>query len=67
MLFDLKADPGETIRLEDRNQDVVDLLRSRLDAWVAGNASLHETILPEDTMPLDPETEQRLRSLGYVN
>ncbi len=67
MLYDLKADPGETIRLEDRNQGIVDEFISRLDAWVARNTSMHEQLLPEDTMPLDPETEQRLKSLGYVN
>lgn len=67
MLFDLGSDPGETLRVEDRNPDVVSGLRSALSEWSEKNRILYERIRPEDTTPLDPETEERLRSLGYIN
>ncbi|HZI94814.1 MAG TPA: hypothetical protein VFE84_11265, partial [Patescibacteria group bacterium] len=66
MLFDLLADPGETLRLEERNPDIVAGLTSKIDAWEAANRSLHEKIRPDATSPLDPETEKQLKSLGYI-
>jgi arylsulfatase A-like enzyme len=66
-LFDIEADPGETLPLEERNPEVVSSLRARIAAWMERNRILYEKIRPEDSAPLDPETEQRLRSLGYVD
>ena len=67
MLFDIAADPGETVSLEESNPDVAAGLTRLLAAWAEANRKLHDSIRPEDTAPLDPETEQRLRSLGYVD
>jgi len=67
MLFDTAADPGETLPLQEMNLGIVADLKARLSGWAAANRALHERIKPESTMPLDPETEQRLRSLGYVD
>ena len=67
LLFDTMADPGETLPLQDRNPGVVAGLAERMKQWAAGNHILYERIQPESTRPLDPETEERLRSLGYID
>ena len=66
MLFDLSADPGEKSPVATGPKDVIDRLSSRLAGWDTSNLSLYETIRPDDTRPLDAETERRLRSLGYI-
>lgn len=66
MLFDLSADPGETSPIATGGEDVINRLSSRLAGWSAGNLSLYEAIRPDDSRPLDAETERRLRSLGYI-
>lgn len=67
LLFNLAADPGETLSLDGDNPRIIEGLRARLTAWRKDNQALYERIRPEDTTPLDPETEERLRSLGYVD
>jgi len=67
MLFDLAADPGENLPVQTLNQDVVTRLAGELDRWSAENTALYNHVRPEETTPLDPETEERLRSLGYIN
>jgi len=67
LLFDTLADPGETLPLQDRNPGVVAGLTARMKQWAAENHILYERIQPESTRPLDPETEERLRSLGYID
>ena len=37
-----------------------------IDTWSVANLLLHDKIQPEETTPLDPETEQKLKSLGYI-
>ena len=64
--LDTTADPGETLPLQDRDPKVVKDLRGRLEARATANLELYDRIKPESTTPLDPETEERLRSLGYV-
>jgi arylsulfatase A-like enzyme len=64
-LFDLRRDPGEHVNLAgDRSLEAA-WLRSRLLAWIQRNRrddSAHRR--PE---PVDPETERKLRALGYSN
>ncbi len=67
MLFDLAADPGENLPVGGVNQDVVARLTGEMDRWSEANTALYDRIRPEETTPLDPETEERLRSLGYIN
>jgi arylsulfatase A-like enzyme len=66
LLFDIEADPQEMSSVESDNPDVVAALEEKMAAWSAINGTLYEQIRPEDTTPLDPETEEQLRSLGYI-
>ena len=38
-----------------------------IDAWVSENRELYGLVNPPSTRPLDDETIERLKSLGYVN
>lgn len=62
-LFDLASDPGERINLAGRGDLESDWLRGRLLAWIA--RAQPETAGGE--APVDRETVDRLRALGYVN
>ena len=62
-LFDLEADPGETANRAGHGDIEAAWMRGRLLAWIAG--AQPETEGGE--APVDRETEDRLRALGYVN
>lgn len=66
LLFDLAADPAEKNPIAIGGDDVAQRLALRLTGWSTANLSLYETIRPDDSRPLDAETERRLRSLGYI-
>jgi arylsulfatase A-like enzyme len=63
-LFDLQKDPGETVNLAGDTSFEVAWLRSRLLAWVLRGRTGAEG--PEES-PVDRETRERLRALGYVS
>jgi arylsulfatase A-like enzyme len=63
-LFDLEADPQERVNLAGEGGLEIAWLRSRLLAWVQRNRGLSARP-PEQ--PIDPETERKLRALGYAN
>ena len=58
-LYDLIADPGEIRNLHDADPDVVGRLSALVDAALAMESDIPPT-------PLDAESAERLRSLGYV-
>ncbi len=60
-LYDLVADPGETRDVAEAHPEVLASFRERLDAWIAED--------PGDLRDyhISAETEEILRSLGYVN
>ena len=60
-LFDLAADPLETVNLAHEYPSVLDSLRALLDAITATWSE------PERQPSLDPEAREMLRALGYVN
>jgi choline-sulfatase len=62
-LYDLAEDPGETKNVVDRDQQVAETLRGILKAAVAKMAPGGDTAR---RTTLDPEQEERLRSLGYT-
>lgn len=62
-LFDLEADPGETVNRAGHGDLAAAWLRSRLLAWIEGRREEGD----EKGAPVDPETLNRLRALGYVN
>jgi len=59
-LYDLAADPGEQANLFADRKDLAGPLARRLTAMRAEGR-------PPTPSPVDKETEQRLRSLGYVS
>src|SRR6185295_4904598 len=58
-LYDLSADPGERTNLYARRQDLAKTLELQLDALRADAKAAAPS-------PVDRDTAQRLRSLGYV-
>lgn len=63
LLFDLARDPGERTSVAARHPEVVRDLEGRLAAFQR-RARTHVTQAGE--VDLDPETQERLRALGYV-
>jgi arylsulfatase A-like enzyme len=58
-LYDLAADPDETIDVSDRYPDELRRLRQALDGWTS-------TLPPLGDRLYDPEVEEMLRTLGYA-
>lgn len=56
-LYDLAADPAETVNLVSRRRDDARRLKAALDRW-------DRTLAP--AAEVDPETRRRLAALGYV-
>jgi arylsulfatase A-like enzyme/predicted Zn-dependent protease len=63
-LYDLRADPGERHDLAERDPDRAAELAAALDAMAAGDDALE---VAERHVAADPETIERLRSLGYLS
>ncbi|HEY4572375.1 MAG TPA: sulfatase, partial [Thermoanaerobaculia bacterium] len=63
-LFDLQKDPGETVNLAGDGSFEAAWLRSRLLAWVLRGRTSPEG--PEES-PVDRDTRERLRALGYAS
>ncbi len=63
LLFDLARDPGERVNLAAQRPDLARALEARLRTLVRALRPL-----PGDAseVDLDPETQERLRALGYV-
>jgi arylsulfatase A-like enzyme len=62
-LFDREKDPGETVNLAGSGLLEAAWLRSRLLAWVERGRT---SPAASDKAPVDRETRERLRALGYV-
>ena len=59
-LYDLAADPGELVNLFQQRSDAAGSLAKRLSA-------MRDAAAPARPATMDRDTEQRLRSLGYVS
>lgn len=60
-LYDLRADPTEAGNVFGENKAVADQLASALERWVQ-----KDSVRNLSPSPVDAETEQRLRALGYM-
>lgn len=65
-LFDLRRDPGEVRNLASLQPDDTRRLRELLDRHLQESSEIRDRLDPPSE-PLDPETLERLRNLGYVN
>jgi hypothetical protein len=66
-LFDLAADPGERHNLIGTGSVREEWLRARLRAWLEERRRQGEGRPEVAQLPLDEETERRLRALGYLD
>ncbi len=64
-LFDLTVDPAETENLAGDRRTEAAWLRARLFAWIAASRDLESTT-GSQAPELDPETEAKLKALGYL-
>ncbi|MHC5209193.1 MAG: sulfatase [Planctomycetota bacterium] len=62
-LFDLRADPGETVDLRSARPDLVASMLSRLDEW---GRELLPPLVPRPVDAVDEATREQLRALGYL-
>jgi len=62
-LYDLREDPGETTDLSDRRPEDLQRMRELVADWRAGLVS----ITGSAAEALDPELEEGLRALGYLD
>ena len=62
-LFDLVEDPGERVNVADLHPEVVESFMAQLKTLRKGQSEELQEPLPEG---LDPELEEQLRALGYV-
>ena len=60
-LYHVAEDPGETVNVADSSPEIRDALFHQLRAWM-------RDLPPEESpsQPLSTETEERIKSLGYV-
>jgi arylsulfatase A-like enzyme len=63
-LYDMRADPEETNNRLAAARPVADAMRQRLEELERGMAGAPAESV---SLPLDPETQEKLRALGYVN
>ena len=64
-LFDLVADPRERRNLADELPELSANLAAELESWRRARPRLNDD--STSTTELDPATEQRLRTLGYLD
>jgi len=65
-LFDVTSDPLEERNLIGQHHDLLPEIKERLQARRAKDDQFRK-ILGKSEVPLDEETDQRLKALGYVN
>jgi len=65
MLFDLACDPNERRNVATEEPGLTEALTAELDAWRASRPRLDGQA--PSTTELDPATEERLRTLGYID
>jgi hypothetical protein len=64
--FDLSNDPGETTNLSPSKGSEEARLRTRLAEWMKEYEAADAPEAAGGDLPLDAETKQQLRALGYV-
>jgi arylsulfatase A-like enzyme/Flp pilus assembly protein TadD len=65
-LYDLREDPAELLNLVDTHAELAAEFKAELDHLIASTGDAAAGATDQDEAELDPETLERLRSLGYV-
>jgi arylsulfatase A-like enzyme len=63
VVYDLETDPGETEDVKGAHGDLLRRMRAVVDRILRGGSTPHERVPGE----LDPEVEEQLRALGYID
>jgi len=63
VVYDLETDPGETEDVKDAHGDLLRRMRAVVDRILRGGSTPQERVPGE----MDPEVEEQLRSLGYID
>jgi arylsulfatase A-like enzyme len=66
-LYDLKNDPAESTDVSQQSAGVADRLRSHAQAWLSDCRARLKPPIELEGDELDPDTMEKLRSLGYFN
>lgn len=65
-LYDRRADPGDQNDLASQWQDLAGKFQSQVADWIDVQKQVRKQLGPGGTSKMDPQTLERLRSLGYV-
>ncbi|MBI2838108.1 MAG: sulfatase [Acidobacteria bacterium] len=65
-LYDLPHDPGESRDVSESHPVTLGFMKSALRAWTIGQELRKRAIEKPDEATLDPESEEVLRKLGYI-
>jgi arylsulfatase A-like enzyme len=65
-LYDRRADPAEKRNIAGDRAADTRRLRAELDKWIEGQAQVRKLLGPGGRTTLDPQSIERLRSLGYL-
>jgi arylsulfatase A-like enzyme len=65
-LYDRRSDRAETNNVGAQQPEVVGRVRKELDRWIEGQKQVRKLLGPGGKTTLDPQTIERLRSLGYL-
>jgi uncharacterized sulfatase len=65
-LYDRRTDRKETKNVAPQHPDVVARLMADVTQWIEGQKQVRKLLGPGGKATLDPQTRERLRSLGYL-
>jgi choline-sulfatase len=65
-LYDRQSDPGERSDVIEQKQDLAAKFKAQTIEWVDVQRQVRKQLGPGGTSKMDPQTLERLRSLGYI-
>jgi hypothetical protein len=65
-LYDRRTDRAETRDVAAQHPEVTRQFRAEIERWIDGQRQVRKLVGPGGTTTLDPESIERLRSLGYL-
>ena len=65
-LYDRRTDPGDRTDVAPAHPDVSGRMKGDISRWITEQQGVRKRLGPGGTTRLDPQTLERLRSLGYL-